>query len=95
MMSTEQNNTPLSIARLKEMGFVIPKRPFHQKRGLALYGKVNRIIVKKLWGFLPITKKCPPIAVAIINNRETFLVYTPFPKTVTNIQEILEYCNMK
>ena len=86
--------TPLSISLLREIGFIIPRQPIYKEPDVIIYGKITRISHKKIFGFINLRKKCPPIAVYEINNKEIFLIYNPYPQFITKVYQLMDYCKM-
>lgn len=93
-MDKISNCTPLTISLLREKGFIIPRHPIFKETNVIIYGKVSQIAHKKIFGFINLRKKCPPIAVYEINNKEYFLIYNPYPQFITKVYELMRYCKM-
>lgn len=91
-MINSNDSIPLSITLLREKGFIIPRHPIHENSNIKFIGTINRICHSKKFGIIKLTKKCPPIAIIMIDNREVFIIYTPYPKTITHWKELKDYC---
>ena len=94
-MKNKLHNTTLSIATLRSLGFIIPSKPLQEEDGLKIYGIINKFITRKRLFFPPCIQKCPSFAISEINKQEIFIVYTPLPRIVTDLQELLDYCKIK
>ena len=93
-MKNKQHDSTLSIATLRNLGFVIPQKPLQEKEGLKIYGIINRFISHKRLFFPLFIQKCQPFAISEINKQEIFIVYTPLPRTITSLRELLDYCEI-
>lgn len=89
---SQWNSIPLTIDLLKELGFVVPKRPLPRQEGPVIFYKpIKRILVRKWLGIFPITCSCRPFFFTISNNQVYYIVYTPLPRTIHTLQELYDY----
>lgn len=85
---------PLSIELLEELGFVVPKRPLSGQNGFILfYRPINRILIRKWLGIIPITCSCRPFFFThtLTNAKMYYIVYKPYPQLIENLQELYDY----
>lgn len=92
-MNKSKDSIPLSITLLREKGFIIPHHPILENSNIIYIGTITRICHSKMLGIIKLTKRCPPIAIIVIDNREVFIIYTPYPKTITYWKDLKDYCN--
>ncbi|MBQ8521508.1 MAG: hypothetical protein IJ456_09075 [Bacteroides sp.] len=89
----EWNAIPLTVPLLKELGFVVPRRPLSDDDTphVKIYPVVNRMVVGKWLRIFPRIRRCRPFFFTHVNNKMTFIVYDPLPKKIKTLQELYDY----